>query len=373
MIEQIFDNRPENSSGGSFFAFLPGFSGGGRSLSALRQIEDLYVPSSISTRQAMKTGERSLTDHHNNLAREIIDLSQGKDIAMFVHSMGGFEAIDVVKALLNCSEAKGRNIRLIFIATPGFTEKGFKSIKSFFRRFLDMNKNVTFYEQHVAYPLPENYYPAVSTNQSDLEIVFRDDSNKRTERRQRFVESLERTIPDAFIREKTLKDLQAIDQEMAKSDLSEVEFNELMNKRVKLLHPFIQSLFRGEQIDRQTHQKFLKTYKELTQDLSNLSTNVFSALCYLGRMTGRMYQGIQRPLAEVVKLAKKKDVNLRFGLSVLEKDTIVRKEDLPAIQKGIDLNNLSDSLDGLFFLEQLSHSSLAYYPDPLKELMQRAS
>ena len=72
-----------------FFVFFPGFTGGGRELTALRQISDLFVPSSISTKKAFKHKETSVHDHLQNLANEIAQNAGDRELFLLGHSLEG--------------------------------------------------------------------------------------------------------------------------------------------------------------------------------------------------------------------------------------------------------------------------------------------
>ncbi len=86
-----------------FHVILAGIKGGGRNLTGLRQHigKRGLVVASLSTREALKRNEFKLKTHYQNLAREIIQQAQNQTIRIYAHSLGGLEALDLLKELLS--------------------------------------------------------------------------------------------------------------------------------------------------------------------------------------------------------------------------------------------------------------------------------
>ena len=356
-----------------FFVYMPGLlMQGSRNIATLRQLDELYVPVSLSARQAMKKGEKDIREHHVNTGREILKRAGGRDIKIFAHSMGGFEAIDIVSAMVESGGIKDRSIEIIFVATPGLNERGYKGLFDFAKRFADMNINVTTLEQHTAYPLPERYYQKhakYSKAHQGAEVVFKDTPPLRTERKETFLRYLDRIVPDPAKRAKTIKDLSNIDNLLASRQLTAEEEQKLLKKRTQILHPLIQSIFRGEHFDSQTHEALLKQYGELPQDLASVPTSVLSAVRYFGRITKDIFRGLDKKTAQLVKRSKDAGVNFKLGLAVLERDAIIKPSDVPKIQTRLNESNITHAFESVYLIEQLTHSSPGYYPKPIEGFM----
>jgi hypothetical protein len=359
--------KPENRS---FDVFLPGFFGGGKGLTELRKNTGMFVPSSISTRESFKNDEKSLGDHYRNLTQEILQNAGNKDLTFYCHSLGCLEVNDVLQLMSNDERAKGKNIQIVLMAAPQSAEYGFKSLGNFVEKTQDFLKNVTVYEQHIAYPLPEAMYEDVKDDKEASEFlgVVKDTPEKRQKRKQKFASNLKKIVPIDEDRNNVEKRLEQIDESLLKNDVDDVEKQALYDERIKILHPLIEQLFQGNNFDDAEVHEMMEKYRELSSDLSTPLRYKANFALYMGKAMDDVMYGSVNNLIDTAEKMKEKDIKASFAFALMEQDVYIKKEDIEKIKVQFDEKNAKEMLSGFFFMEKLAHSSIGYDSDPLVEL-----
>lgn len=359
--------KPENKS---FDIFLPGFFGGGKGLTELRKNTGMFVPSSISTKESFKKDEKSLGDHYKNLTQEILQNAGNKDVTFYCHSLGCLEVNDILQLMSNDERTKGKNIQIVLMAAPQSAEYGFKSLGNFVEKTQDFLKNVTVYEQHIAYPLPEAMYDDVKEDKEASEFlgVIKDTPEKRDKRKHNFTDNLKKIIPNEEVRNKVHERLGQIDESILKNEVSDTEKQALYDERVKILHPLIEQLFQGNNFDDAEVREMMEKYRELSGDLSTPLRHKANFALYMGKAMDDVMYGSVNNLIDTAEKMKEKDIKTSFAFALMEQDVYIKKEDIEKIKVQFDEKNAKDMISGFFFMEKLAHSSLGYYSDPLVEL-----
>jgi len=346
-----------------YYIFFPGATGGGKALTPIREKmeetygrENVYIPSSITTPESLKQNE-SPKERIEKIAEQIILRSpNGQNI--IAHSFGSYETLDLVRALLN----KGftGNMRVEFIGTPGLFKRGLPALIEFAKRVTEMGREVTINEQHVLYPLPDKFYNSEAVKGSTK--LWEDSNDKRQIRRLWFIENLSRLVPDNEQKTQLVKELTEIDTGL-NSAADDSETQDFMSRRIKLLAPLLQDIFKGKHLNPEQANAFLEYYGETPQELTSKLAFIAQSLGYCGKIFARIYDGLGKEINTLRKQAKTTNNNLIFGFATMENDAIIKDRDLQDL-KTEDLINLGA-------VEQLAHSSIAYYPDPLKSMFER--
>lgn len=268
-------------------------------------------------------------------------------------------------------------MNLVFIATPGFTDKGIKGFIEFGGRFRRINERVSLNEQHVAYPLPEKFYETASLEIQNANIstkvAFKDSPEEREKRRNSFIDALNsQIIPQGKTQEQIISELDKIDKQISGEIKLETTLEDLLRERATLLHPFIEAFFGGKQIDDETHQKALEQYQELPENLASSLTYYTSALLYLARAGKHIAEGTSKQLHKVLKKAKNNGINIKTSFVLLERDEMIKIDDIAQIkqniEQGLEIQEI-DTIVSFLLMEQLAHSSIAYYPKPIADFM----
>jgi hypothetical protein len=370
--------NPDANLQPSFNVFLPGGTAGGEYITPIRDYlhtnfgDQVFVPSSISHYASLKKGE-SLETHYENLGHEIGLRAKDKNIHIIAHSLGGLESLDILKNLLKETSWSGKEIKITFMAGFGFVSEDITGIIETADRLYQIVTNVTVAEQHTAYPLPEKYYevnPPKSPTSDKAVTIFTDTPEQRAERRSWFETQL--TILTPEIKDKILKKLSEIDITLVKAMDTEDSrlFGEIMSQRAEILAPFIQSLFKGENIPKDLHNKYLNLYKETTDNLAPGIQYYLSLLMYLNRVIDYVKGGVNTVLKEIIETAKVRKVDIKIEFAQLERDYLFQSSDVDRIKKDMDSKGIASTLSGFYFLQQLAHSSIGYWPEALGKVFE---
>lgn len=340
------------------FIFFSGATGGGKALTEIRQkMESKYgkdsilVPSSITTPESLKK-DQTQKARLEAMARQIIDKAP-QNIQIIGHSFGSYETLDLIRELLE-QGYKG-NVQVEFVGTPGLLDKGIPALIKFGIRVFEMASQVTMNEQHVFYPLPDNYYQD-RDKETSVSRVWSDSSQERKERRSKFIQILSILVSNENERATIIQQLSDIDNQLTKSNEDELH-EPLIKKRVAILAPLLQDVFKGKHIDESAHQAFLEYNGETPEQLANSLAFLAQTVSYCGGIYKRIFQGLNKEIALLTTQAQQSNINLKFGFVTLERDAIIKQADLQ------DLS--TEDLANLGMIEQLAHSSMAYCPDPL--------
>ncbi|MCR4329180.1 MAG: hypothetical protein NUV65_01385 [Candidatus Roizmanbacteria bacterium] len=357
--------------------FLPGFSGGGRSLTAIRSHlhtefgNNVFVPSSISTNVSVKAGEVDLTDHSRVLGHTIATGAHNTNIHIVAHSLGSVENALILDALLDDPDWSGKEIKLTFMAGLGFAENGMSGISQTAYRVFEMVNNVTAVEQHMAYPLPEAYYsvnPPEDPEDSEIETIFTDSPEQRFQRRAWFEKQLEIMEPD--MKDDILTNLANIDGmiAMAITENNDEELNDALSQREKILKSLIQLFFDEKNISEELHGKYRDLYGETKDNLATTIQYYTAALAFFARTASIVNEGMYTKLRELIEKAEARGVDIKIDFALLERDFIVQESDILMIREGFEEAGISDNLGQFSFLQQYAHASIAYMPDVLGKI-----
>lgn len=366
--------QAERPIGDTFKVFLPGVTGGGKNITAIRDYlhslygENVVVPPSISNEFSLKKGE-DIKSHFANLASEISTKAGNKPIHIVAHSLGGFESLDLVNALLNDDDWSGKEVLITFMSTPGFRKYGINEEENMERisRLLNQ-KEVAMLEQHTAFPLPEKYYkkhPSFNPNSDEVKTIFIDNEESRNARRNWFKEQLKSLVKDDLQRSNIIASLSHLDKQIGEAIELNLPQEELLVKRSEILNPFIQALFRGEHIDEQTHQKFLTRYGETLGNLAPKITRSLALLNYGLQSVSLVFSGMEKALLNLINQAEIKRKSIKIEFAFVERDVIIKKEEINDLRKEVMRIALGNYLTGMYYSGQLAHSSTGYRPDIL--------
>lgn len=369
-----------------FRVFLPGATGGGKGITSIRDHlhekygEDVFIPSSISSRESVKKGE-NIDSHYTALAQEIFNRSNGRNVEIIAHSFGGFEVVDILNKFfaLDNSHVLKRDISLNFISVPGFTSKGLETVADLVKALhvfeVSPQKKfealAAFLEQHMVYPLPEEYYQGSQTaiSKNPLRIIFEDSKEKREERRKTFLTDwLPRLQPDENNRTQLVEKLTAIDQEITGIQKDDVRINQLLGERAKELESSLQDIFHGKHIVDEKHRVMLEKYKEIAGDLTAPLPFYINSLLYLNRVGSYVKKGMGKVVEELIDTARTKNINMKIQFTLLERDTILPLMKVDTLSNMVSSGLVGVALEGINFAQQYAHASVGYYSEILSEL-----
>lgn len=348
-----------------FRVVMPGMFGEGKTISALRQQfgHDAFVFPSISGLRTIRSGTKDLNSHYRSMAQEILLQANGRNIWMDGHSLGGDEIIKLGRKITEIQQGEGTNIHLNFISVPGIGERGLGALANLFLNYGYINKHVTAYEQHVAYPLPESYYDRNPSQEMEervgVQTVFRDSPEERERRRETFRVQLRALVPDDAARKQLVERLDMLDRQIDANSKVNAPITTLLEERQKLLHDPIQGLFHGKHIPDGVHEQFEREYRE-TKDAVTFSARMF-AQALLG-FARRVVTGIDKEVKSLQKLAKSRGYTVTVSLTYVERDIVVPLGEIPKALVNLSDDEI-DSLPAVFYLQQLAHSSIGYVPD----------
>ncbi len=344
--------------------------GEGRTITALRQQfgHDAFVFSSISGLRTVQRGTKDLDSHYRSMAKEVLLQADGRDIWMDGHSLGGDEIIKLGRKITEIQPGQGTRIHLNFISVPGIGERGIGSLINLLRNYGYINKHVTAYEQHVAYPLPESCYvenPLQEIAEGvNVRTAFRDNQEERERRRKTFKDNMRLLVVDEIARSQLINELQSLDRSIDKNIQEGVPIDTLLEERQKLLHNPIQGLFHGKHIPDTVHERYEREYGE-TKDAVTFSLRMF-AQAMLG-FGSRVVTGIDKDIKQLQREAKERGYTVTISLTYVERDRVVPFSEIPDA-----ISNLSDEevgvLPTVFYLQQLAHSSIGYVPEKFTEI-----
>lgn len=351
-----------------FPVFMPGATSRGPRLTALRLAFDeryghanALIPSSISEAEGLKKDE-TLTTHYENLASETITKANGKDIVLIGHSMGGWEAYYLAKAILDNPSWTGKKLHVAIASPLGFDTKGAQGPIRIIRQAMKV-ENQSFDEQHIDYPLPEAYYegePQVARPQGTT-VIFRDDKESRAARRDEVVKITQRIVGNS-VSDPVFAAVGELDKRIVyASSIKNYRYAaKLLRQRGRLLDPHLLALCRGEQFSQQQHQPYEEEYRETPPQLASKRAHALQYSAFLLRTIGKdAVTGMTKKLKELAEQNKEKEVT--FSFHVLERDSVAP----PSIVHGIkqQVRRAGIPVKGYTFTETHSHGSISIWPE----------
>ncbi len=370
------------------FVFLPGvMPNGSKNITALREKfservgeENVFVPTSFASFFDESSPTLSLTfrGRIRKLANEIERRFRDKDkITIIGHSLGALETVELLKEVFERDSLKDKEFEVWFASTPGMAEKG---VLNTLRRLRNITSNLGLLEQHIAYPLPEEYYEwekkrqRTEEEEESIEWIWEDSENERLQRKQRFTSSL-----DIGKRLSVISIDKAILQAIKNNEEDEVK--RLLEDRGRILmqtdtnmnegktDSFIDKLYKGKLIGDDIHKKWKEIYQEkkrLRSIISLISVGMFA----LPSVLRQLRHGFIDELSKI-------DVNGRnfhFGVLVFENDEMVKPIEIDNIVKEIEEKPSLDShFEGVKGFREFAHSTLGYYPGPMVEFLSSES
>ncbi|GEM_PF-6252307 len=339
LVEKEYNQPP--------FLFLPGLFGGGDALTELREEilerigrEGVFFPSSISTRER--------AGFFDNNVNEWIKLADKTRSGMIVaHSLGTAE----LKYLLQWMEKQEKippNLKIVLVSPLGASEtsRGLRVVPT----VVDIHKNVAFYDQHTAYPLPDSFYEG----SDDIEP-------SRAERREQFLNLFGDRLVEYKGEKMPLKGaLETIDRALKESRGSEIR-NRLFKERSALLAPFIQELYEGRYIPDERHREMKERFDA---DISRLGL-LIQGLRFLPQILRTIFSS-----TNVIKRLAAAASGAQIHLVVLENDLFLpfdQAERLVQQMRKEDINIY------LHKLPVYAHSSFAYQPREFVEKLKEIS
>lgn len=373
---EIADRSSEILQKSPLRMYLPGMTGGGTALTYIRETlqdaygkENVYVVSSISTREAFKAGDKLTPGAHAlEVAKEIARMAKDRNIQIVGHSMGGNEVVGILNQLMKNTDWLGKSIELTFVSTPGFGEKQVKGILNVVGIAKRLNIGVSVSEQHTLCPLPQDFYDAVSSQQPvDMERVFTDTPTYREQRRQEFVQYVEKMIPNDAQRQALLDKIDRMDRRIlslmkSSEPLAQSFLDDALKERGQLMKPIFNQMWKGGQIDQARHEEQLKLYKETADKLAPgfLAKQLASAYSVFGTLA-KGWTGMEAAVAtQVIDEAKKREIEVKLKFAFPEKDRVVPFTDIDVIKNGLNGEGLLGYVNGFSLIETSAHSSMGY-------------
>ncbi|HEX2911723.1 MAG TPA: hypothetical protein VH186_13010 [Chloroflexia bacterium] len=323
MPERKTSSSDENVVAGNYFhVILAGLQGGGRYLTGLREyIGDRgYVVSSLSTRAGLKKGHYCLKSYYTSLAKQIVQKARGALIRIYAHSLGGIEALDLIRALAARTDLPHKTLELFLISPPGIGQKGLSGVGRVGLRFPKLIKNVGLYDQYEVFPLAGQ--AAEQLEQNELILL----------KHQRFLnEWLPRLIPDQKARNKIIEDVQFIDRELLllreHPELRRQFEKWYLSQRHKIMRDLLNRIFSGKHIKEEKHQLYLSRYTEQKEHLAPKWAYLWCLTTLLGKLLKTLYQGLDYKVLELVEFCRAQGVEARLGTVILGKDELVKLQD----------------------------------------------
>jgi hypothetical protein len=349
--------------------YLPGMTADGISLTSMRQrFPDWFIPPSVTTADAWKQDDLTLENRFNRLAGEIGD-NTGPDVTIIAHSFGAFESLDIIGRMIQSDYyPKKRKIDLVFTCAPGFSAAGWRNLLHFGASALEMSKNVATNEQHILYPLPEEFYKSRSlTGYPDLIPAFVDTEAYRQQRRSSFWGIIEE-IGLPVESHQYLDTITVIDRKIL-TETDPAVRKSLLRKRADLLGPVIQSVFHGETIPKEVYEPYQLIYHEKPEDLAGKYGFYRNLISYYFQAVKTIYRGVPRRLNHLLALAGQSGTELNFHLLFMENDQVMKPADIRNILANFAGENIP--VGQKMICHSLAHSSIGYFPDGLAEAMSK--
>lgn len=363
---------PKDSEPRPFHVFFPGIGTEGRSLTGLRHTlgitykDAAYVPSSAAAPFELKKDEK-IGERYKIRAAHVAARAGQNDVIVIGHSAGSWEAIDFADALLDTSWA-GQAVHLELTAPMGY-HRGKTALVNLIevKRRADTILEYARKGQHVAYPLADDYYKAVSPepHPEGMNVIFEDSAAKRAERRELFFEMLEKIAPETE-RQSLFQRLLKLDESISRAALAKnrEETEKLLGEREKILFPYMEKLQHGEHHPEDLHENYLTEYNELPGSAADprrqqLHIGYFLLRNYLGRLP----QGMTKPLAAVIEKATKKGKNVTFSFVMLEQDDVSPLSSVPGLRKQVAARGIKQAFQGVKLIETHSHPTIAVWTD----------
>ncbi|NWJ45307.1 MAG: hypothetical protein HXX08_05450 [Chloroflexi bacterium] len=329
-----------------YHVIFAGLKGGGRYLTGLREYigSKGFVISSLTTRAGLKSGEKRLSTHYHNLAKELISRAKGRTIRVYAHSLGSIEVLDLMKALSESADMPNKALEIIFISPPGMGFRGFRGVGKVGLRLGKVIKNIGLYDQYHLYPLStSNDEQAIEQRKYLLKVM------------------LPNIIPDSSERNKITSELEAIDtalegNQSGLANSEEVE-KQYLKRRHILLKGLLEKIFAGQHITEEQHRESLLIHHELKNDLASRLSYSFIAFAFGFKTLTTLYRGIDSKIVEAVKYCQQQIIEVKIGIAILGKDELVKENDFENFNRLSSWNNIP-----IFkhFFSDVEHGSVAH-------------
>jgi len=374
---------PEAVSATPFPVLFAGAYGAGESLTVFRRYlhetygDDVYVPSSIFVPDfdIDKVGihpREDVKSHNRRVGQEIGAKAASRPITIIAHSAATIDSIDIANELLDCGPWTGKEITINFLSPVGFTKSGPRDLVDQIKGFIKHEETHHYFEQHMAYPLPEIYYATQKQPLPEgLTVAYKDTPQDRTTRREKFVQWTEAIHPDPQQREAVLSRIAAIDQHIVQAIQSGQPIEDLLQERGHALGETIQGIFTGKNIPREVHEYYKEKYRERPENLADRNWQNIILAIYLVHFADGLIKGPEALLRETMEKARQKGVTLSWNLVFQERDTIIPLSEAPVIAKAVRAEDIAATLHGVHVLKEYSHAGFSFRPEVLSTLFAR--
>lgn len=317
-----------------FHIWFAGADGLGSAMTGLRQslgdrayVTGSMLPTSFDTLKStfpLRKGERNRGDHFLKTAHDIeACIANENHIVIELHSGGMWEFLHVAD-YFDPRIWKSKRIDIVLLGSPGVVESG---IGSFFKRFLGVAGKMMLLEQHSVCPVAsEKYYARVT---KEYPNTYGDTADRRKERRERFLGYMDRLEPNAKKRKKVKDDVLLIDLTINKVHSSEVD--KLLQKRAKILAPYIHRMFIGKQIPDAVHREIMGKYEEvltLREKWKLLLPSIIASVGTFAQSLWRTHRGTSQYLSSIMTTMRKNGGEVKLRALVAEHDPMIKPTEI---------------------------------------------
>lgn len=309
----------------------------------------------LITRLHLKKQEERKTNYYDQLATKIAE--KFKDVSSIVfalHSGGGVEGIETMKALLKRPDFHDKKIDMLLTSVPGMVEAtsvGPIRALDFAVRFVKMGALRVQNQHFDLYPPPEEYYARPQEQKSEegnsqYQVVYKDNADTRQARRERFfTDFVEKGTENEVRNTLTEKDKNIVTAIKSKDKKA---LDAAMKERAKYVFEIGDTYYKN------------KSQEERFQVSTEYNASIIGAI-YMLRAISSVWTGIENKMADLMTKAKQNDVEINFTVGVFEKDEIIKLKDLSNLEKRLDKAGLQDAVT-VFGMEALSHESIDNFP-----------
>lgn len=361
--------------------FAGAFAGGSNnsqykdSLSSRFGSENTFIVPSVSTKFAFHDEPRlSSKTYRNNeyyrtLASSAIDRFPNRDTFLIhCHSGGGIEGLAFTKAALENNKLRTKKIKLLFSGVPGFSETKTSQVGRAFdllKNYISMGIHRADIQHFDLCPPPEEYFSYSKNNQPEIrteqkptvDIVYKDTPTTREQRRKTFYNKY-MSFLTPHERQMATTEINALDNSIKealadKNKTNTKQLNKLMHERANVVFSIGGDRYYNE---------YLANKPEFKNIPSNGLDGTLVGALYLIRLLSSAGKGMEKKLADVIQLAKKRSVNIDFSFGLFEKDDFISQTDIPSTTSRLTQAGVLDSLASWLVIEGLSHESVDNSP-----------